>query len=81
MATAQLPQGFREFLKSFEDEGVQYLLIGGYAVGCCGHDGGAGANRTRETTSRSLARRNLEVDAGRPYRVLCQIIRAELPEE
>ena len=37
MATARLPQDFREFLKSLEDEGVQYLLIGGYAVGCHGH--------------------------------------------
>ena len=37
MATAQLPQDFREFLKSLEGECVQYLLIGGYAVGCYGH--------------------------------------------
>lgn len=31
------PPDFREFLKSFEDEEVQYLLIGGYAVGFYGY--------------------------------------------
>jgi hypothetical protein len=34
---AKLPQDFREFLKLFEDEEVEYLLIGGYAVGCHGY--------------------------------------------
>ena len=37
MAMAKLPQDFREFLKLLEDEGVEYLLIGGYAVGCHGY--------------------------------------------
>ena len=37
MVTARLPQDFREFLKSLEDEGVCYLLIGGYAVGYYGY--------------------------------------------
>ena len=37
MATAKLPQDFREFLKLLEDEGVQYLLIGGYAVSYYGY--------------------------------------------
>lgn len=36
MAT-QLPQDFREFLRLFEDEGVEYLLIGGYAVSYYGY--------------------------------------------
>jgi hypothetical protein len=37
MVTAKLPRDFKEFLKSFEDEGVQYLLIGGYVVGYYGY--------------------------------------------
>ncbi len=32
-----LPPDFNEFLKSFEEEKVDYLLIGGYAVGFYGY--------------------------------------------
>ena len=37
MATTPLPQDFRDFLKLLEDENVDYLLIGGYAVGYYGY--------------------------------------------
>ena len=37
MATAPLPQDFKDFLKLPEDEGVEYLPIGGYAVGYYGY--------------------------------------------
>ena len=37
MATVPLPQDFKDFLKLLEDEGVEYLLIGGYAVGYYGY--------------------------------------------
>lgn len=37
MATEIIPQDFRDFLKLLEDEGVAYLLIGGYAVGYYGY--------------------------------------------
>ena len=37
MATARLPQDFKEFLKLLEDENVRYLLIGGFAVGYYGY--------------------------------------------
>ena len=37
MDTIPLPQDFAEFLKLLEDEGVRYLLIGGYAVGYYGY--------------------------------------------
>ena len=33
----QLPTEFQEFLKSFKDHGVEYLLVGGYAVGYHGY--------------------------------------------
>jgi hypothetical protein len=33
----KLPPDFREFLKSLNDHGVRYLLIGGYAVGYHGY--------------------------------------------
>jgi predicted nucleotidyltransferase len=33
----QLPDDFRDFLRFLGDERVQYLLIGGYAVGYYGH--------------------------------------------
>lgn len=37
MATEIVPRDFRDFLKLLEDEGVAYLLIGGYAVGYYGY--------------------------------------------
>jgi len=37
MATSPLPPDFSDFLKLLEDEGVAYLLIGGYAVGYYGY--------------------------------------------
>ena len=37
MAIIPLPQDFRDFLKLFEEEKVDYLLIGGYAVGYYGY--------------------------------------------
>lgn len=36
MATTPLPPDFTEFLKSLSSHGVEYLLIGGYAVGLHG---------------------------------------------
>ena len=33
----QLPDDFKEFLKLLNSHGVEYLLIGGYAVGCHGY--------------------------------------------
>lgn len=37
MATIQLPPDFKEFLKLLNSENVEYLLIGGYAVGHYGY--------------------------------------------
>jgi hypothetical protein len=37
MATIQLPQDFREFLKLLNSKKVEYLVIGGYAVGFHGY--------------------------------------------
>mgnify|MGYP001144212488 CR=1 FL=1 len=37
MATIHLPPDFKEFLKLLNDHKVQYLLIGGYAVGYHGY--------------------------------------------
>lgn len=37
MATSPLPRDFRDFLRLLEDEAVEYLLIGGYAVGYYGY--------------------------------------------
>ena len=37
MAMIQLPTEFKEFLRSFNDHDVEYLLIGGYAVGYHGY--------------------------------------------
>ena len=37
MAISPLPRDFRDFLKLLEDEGVEYLLIGGYAVAYYGY--------------------------------------------
>jgi hypothetical protein len=37
MALPALPRDFKEFLKSLNSNGVEYLLIGGYAVAIHGH--------------------------------------------
>lgn len=37
MATIRLPPDFKEFLKLLNSNGVEYLLIGGYAVGYYGY--------------------------------------------
>lgn len=37
MATTRLPQDFREFLQSLNSHGVEYLLVGGYAVNYYGY--------------------------------------------
>lgn len=37
MAIPPLPDDFKEFLKLFASNGIEYLLIGGYAVGIHGH--------------------------------------------
>lgn len=37
MATIQLPPDFKEFLQLLNSHGVEYLLIGGYAVGYYGY--------------------------------------------
>ena len=37
MDTQELPQDFKEFLKLLNEKSVDYLLIGGYAVGYYGH--------------------------------------------
>jgi len=37
MAEHSLPKDFKEFLKLLNDAGVEYLLIGGYAVGYHGY--------------------------------------------
>jgi phage replication-related protein YjqB (UPF0714/DUF867 family) len=37
MATQQLPADLREFLKLLNSKRVEYLLVGGYAVGCHGY--------------------------------------------
>lgn len=37
MGTIRLPSDFAEFLRSFRSGGVEYLLVGGYAVGLYGY--------------------------------------------
>lgn len=37
MATIRLPNDFKEFLKSLNDHQVEYLIVGGYAVGYHGY--------------------------------------------
>jgi predicted nucleotidyltransferase len=37
MATTQLPPDFKEFLQLLNSNGVEYLLVGGYAVGYHGY--------------------------------------------
>ena len=43
MATTPLPQDFADFLKLLDSHGVEFLLIGGYAVGIHGYPRGTAA--------------------------------------
>ena len=43
MVTIQLPPDFKEFLKLLNSHQVEYLLIGGYAVGYHGYPRATGA--------------------------------------
>jgi hypothetical protein len=59
MGTIQLPPDFREFLKSLNSRKVEYLLIGGYAVGYHGYPRPTGdldiwISSTRENAERAL---------------------------
>jgi hypothetical protein len=42
MATTHLPNDFKEFLQLLNSENVEYLLVGGYAVGCYGYSRATG---------------------------------------
>ncbi len=42
MATIHLPPDFEEFLRLLNSHGVDYLLVGGYAVGCYGYSRSTG---------------------------------------
>lgn len=58
MAGHNLPQDFKEFLKLLNESGVEYLLIGGYAVGYHGY-----TNRLNYATLlRDLNRLNKEFE-------------------
>ena len=37
MAPLELPSDFKEFLRLLNSRGVEYLLVGGYAVGYYGY--------------------------------------------
>jgi hypothetical protein len=59
MGTIQLPPDFREFLRSLNSRNVEYLLIGGYAVGYHGYPRPTGdmdiwISSTRENAERAL---------------------------
>ena len=43
MATIQLPPDFKEFLQLLNSHDVQYLIVGGYAVGYHGYPRATGA--------------------------------------
>ncbi|HKS08047.1 MAG TPA: hypothetical protein VJS13_00765 [Pyrinomonadaceae bacterium] len=60
MGTIQLPPDFKEFLKLLNSRNVEYLLIGGYAVGYHGYPRPTGnldlwISTTRENAERALA--------------------------
>ena len=60
MPTIHLPPGFREFLRWLTHHGVEYLLVGGYAVGYHGYPRATGdldvwVARTTENSARIVA--------------------------
>ncbi len=60
MAATSLPRDFREFLQSLHSRGVNYLLVGAWAVGHHGHPRATGdmdvwVDRTPENAARLLA--------------------------
>ena len=57
MDTTQLPPDFKEFLKLLTEHKVEYLLIGGYAVGHFGY-----VRATADMTSGSLLMKPTQTD-------------------
>jgi predicted nucleotidyltransferase len=60
MDTIQLPPDFKEFFRSLNSRGVEYLLIGGYAVGYHGYPRPTGdldiwINSTPENAERAVS--------------------------
>ena len=64
MATIPLPSDFKEFLRSLNDNRVEYLLIGGYAVGYHGY--------VRATADLDVWVRNNQTNAERVVRALTE---------
>lgn len=60
MATIPLPSDFREFLSLLNDHGVEYLLIGGYAVGYHGYVRSTGDIDVWISTDTENAQRTVE---------------------
>ncbi|HET9478904.1 MAG TPA: hypothetical protein VFO72_06145 [Pyrinomonadaceae bacterium] len=59
MGTIQLPPDFKEFLRLLNSRNVEYLIVGGYAVGYHGYPRPTGdldiwISRTRENAERAL---------------------------
>ena len=59
MGTIQLPPDFKEFLKLLNSKNVEYLIVGGYAVGYHGYPRPTGdldiwVSRTRDNAERTL---------------------------
>ncbi|MBS3933052.1 MAG: nucleotidyltransferase [Truepera sp.] len=61
MATTQLPPDFKEFLRLLNSKGVEYLLIGGYAVGYHGYPRATGDMDIWIAMTRSNAERVVAV--------------------
>lgn len=58
----QLPDDFRDMLSAFQEEGVEYLLVGGHALAAQGH--------VRSTKDMDLWIRRSAENAGRVLRAL-----------
>ncbi len=62
MATTQLPQDFKEFLKLLSENQIEYLLIGGYAVSYYGY--------TRATADMDIW---VKADLANAERIVCAL--------
>jgi len=80
MATIRLPNDFKEFLQLLNSEKVEYLLVGGYAVGCFGYPRATGdldiwmarSPANAEALSRTLRRFGFSAVAVPPDRFLAE---------
>jgi hypothetical protein len=72
MATILLPRDFKEFLRLLNPHGVEYLVVGGYAVNYHGYPRATGDLNAWETRRSALRSLHLSPELSSP--IACAVV-------